>query len=180
MPRDSIFACSVQLPLLLLLLLLAGCTTTATGPQGFTLPAGEAQRGDLRVIFSRAVLEEGSQLTGSAYVTGGELLVGPQAKIEKNIVVLYGTLSLAAGSQVGGDVLLFSGRLEQEAGSKIGGELSSNLMRTLQAMLGRLIRRLVWLCVLPAVLILVGTGVGLLVVRQRKLKAAHAGVSRAE
>jgi len=137
----------------IVLSLLAGCTTTASESLPYTLAEGETQRGDLRVVGGSAELEAGSELTGGVYMTHGSLQLGPQALVGKDIVMLSGMLQMEPGAVVTGDVIMLSGRLVMQPDTEIEGELATGVARVLQEILTRLLRQvLVFLC-LPALVI---------------------------
>jgi len=139
--------------ILLIVAILAGCTTTASEALPYALAEGETQRGDLRVIGGSAELAAGSQLTGGVYMTHGSLLLGPQAGVGKDIVMLSGILQMEPGAVVTGDVIMLSGRLVMQPDAVIQGELATGLARVLREIISRLLRQvLVFLC-LPALVI---------------------------
>ncbi len=136
-----------------IVLLLAGCTTTASESLPYTLAEGETHRGDLRVVGGSAELEAGSELTGGVYMTHGSLQLGPQALVGKDIVMLSGMLQMEPGAVVTGDVIMLSGRLVMQPDTEIEGELATGVACVLQEILTRLLRQvLVFLC-LPALVI---------------------------
>lgn len=143
---------------LIVLLLLAGCTTTASEALPYTLAEGETQRGDLRVVGGSAELEAGSELTGGVYMTHGSLLLGPQALVGKDIVMLSGMLQMEPGAVVTGDVIMLSGRLVMQPDAEIQGELATGLTRVLREIISRLLRQVLVFVCLPALVIAILIG----------------------
>jgi len=137
----------------MVLLLLAGCTTTASESVPYTLAEGETQRGDLRVIGGSAALEAGSHLTGGVYMTHGSVWLGPQAVVGKDIVMLSGVLQMEPGAVVAGDVIMLSGRLAMQPEAEIQGELATGVTRVLQEIIARLLRQVIVFVCLPALVV---------------------------
>ena len=157
----------------IVLLLLAGCTTTASESLPYTLAEGETQRGDLRVVGGNAALEAGSQLTGGVYMTHGNLLLGPHAVVGKDIVMLNGTLQMEPGAVVEGDVVMLSGRLSMLPDAAIQGELATGFARVMSEVITRLLRQVLLVVCLPV--LMVAALIGLLAWWQhRKARQPHA------
>lgn len=111
--------------LVLLAVLLAGCTTVSTSGS-YTLERGETLGGNLLVTAGDATLEENSRVNGAVIVTSGRLDVEANAEIEGDALVTAGDVNLAHGAVVRGDVIVTAGRVSQGDGARVGGRVSTN------------------------------------------------------
>lgn len=84
--------------------------------------AGETLEGALLVTEGRVNFERGSLVTGPVYVMGGEVSV--DGEIRADLSMIGGEVSLGPRAKVGGDLDIGSGKLTRSPGATVTGEVN--------------------------------------------------------
>ncbi|MFW5941031.1 MAG: hypothetical protein ACOCXI_04480 [Chloroflexota bacterium] len=114
-----------SIPVLLLLLSLAGC---ADGAVSGTLiwegehvyEPGQRVQGHLAVMDGRVVVPEGAQVAGSIYMLGGDVDV--QGEVSEDVAMIGGDLHLGPTAYIGGDLSAGGGELERAPEATVVGQ----------------------------------------------------------
>ncbi|HSM56849.1 MAG TPA: hypothetical protein VK879_11905 [Candidatus Sulfomarinibacteraceae bacterium] len=111
---------------LLPLLALAGC---ADGAVSGTLiwegehvyEPGQRVQGHLAVVEGRVVVPEGAQVAGSIYMLGGDVEVA--GEVSEDVTMIGGDLQLGPSARIGGDLSVGGGELERAAEATVLGQV---------------------------------------------------------
>jgi hypothetical protein len=117
--------------LLLISLLLVGCdagiysgTLIFEGEHQF--PAGTQLPGDFFMRAGSAEFVAGSQISGTVYMIGGTLRL--DGRVEGDVVVLDGRITLGPEADIAGDLRLGGGTLQQADSARVRGEIVTGAM----------------------------------------------------
>ncbi len=89
-----------------------------------TIRSGEVRAGDVLGLGGRLTVEKGGRVDGNVAVVGGDVSVA--GEIRGDLAVFGGHVTLHDGAVVGGDLLVTGGKLEQAAGAVVRGEVLEN------------------------------------------------------
>jgi hypothetical protein len=113
-------------------------------------------------------MEENSRVTGTVFLTSGQLNIGKNAQVGRNVVLTSGDLYMAEGSIIHGDVILANSEIgvHMSPGATVEGNTTTNIA---PFMIGFVTKSVLLYCVLPIViLIAIMIGLGTWLGRQSK------------
>lgn len=88
----------------------------------FVLETGDTLDGDLAIVGGIATLMADSEVNGTVFLVGGNLVV--DGKISGDLAVVGGNARLGPAAVVGGDVLTFGGNVNRNGGTIMGDTIS--------------------------------------------------------
>ena len=139
----------------ILLFALAALVTACSGrvitSGNFTLRGGETLNGDLTITSGNADLEVGSRVTGSIFMTSGDLIVG--GEVDGDILMTSGDLDLQSDAHVHGDVTITSGDVSRAEGARVDGDVFTEESGFNSNFIGNVFGRLFALPILVIVLV---------------------------